>query len=425
VGSLFSQISGKFSKSLVFGCFFPVVFFVLLDWILFAPYVPAATGVVKTLKALDDGWQTLAMGGLTVLFSGLLYILNTPIIRFYEGYPWEHSLIGGVLKRREQQRWERMHIWAAGLRAAGLAGGEDDEAASEDLHTVADTLERDLGTVLPIEKSSVLPTRLGNVIRSFEDYPSRQYGMAAITLWPRLVAVIDSGYATAMDDARSSFDFMINASFLSGVSAAVLLLLGLGSPEQPRIGAPEWWLWILQFAALALLAMVFYRGSIGQAQSWGNMVRSAFDLYRSKLLEQLGFDQKPASLAEERQLWKAISHQMVYGDPPSYSGMPLLRFESGGTFAVGYPATLPLTVSRSVQEVAGGWQTCLAVHNPGDRAVEEVRVTDTLPNGTHYVWNSALSGGRVLPVSGSNPITIELGGLAAEEQRIVVYRTHE
>jgi hypothetical protein len=424
VGSLFSQISGKFSKSLIFGCFFPVVFFVLLDWILFAPHMPPAAGVVTALTSLEKEWRTLAIGGLTVLLAGLLYLLNTPIIRFYEGYPWEHSLIGGVLKRGERRRCKRMRDWAAGLRAVALAGGEDDEAESEELHIVADTLERDLGTVFPMEESSVLPTRLGNVIRSFEDYPNRQYGMAAITLWPRLLAVIESGYATAMDDARSSFDFMINTSFLSGVSAAALLLLGLASPQGPTPG-PEMWLWLLQFGVLALMAVVFYRGSIAQAQSWGQMVRGAFDLYRGKLLEQLGFQQKPAGLTEERELWNAISHQMVYGDPPSYSGVPLLRFNSRGTFAVGYPATARLTVSRSRQEVADGWQTCLAVHNPGDRAVKEVRVTDTLLDGTHYVWNSARSGGRILPVSGSNPITIELGGFAADEQRIVVYRTHE
>ena len=44
MGSLFSEISGKFSKSLIFGSFFPIVFFLLLDWIFFRPFVPPLQG---------------------------------------------------------------------------------------------------------------------------------------------------------------------------------------------------------------------------------------------------------------------------------------------------------------------------------------------------------------------------------------------
>lgn len=422
VGSLFSQISGKFSKSLIFGCFFPVVFFVLLDWILFAPYAPPAAGVVKTLTALDKEWQTLAIGGLTVLFSGLLYTLNTPIIRFYEGYPWRHSLIGRSLKWVQERRWDRTVHWGAGLRALMDAGGTADAEVNKTLRGRRDELERDFGALYPSQRGSVLPTQLGNVIRSFEDYPRRQYGMSGIPLWPRLLAVIDPQYATAADDAKSSFDFMINMSFLSGVSAGILLLLGLGAPLAQGGEAPGW-AWRLQVGALLVACFVFYRGSIAQALAWGNLVRGAFDLYRGKLLSQLGFQQRPASLAEERRLWSAISLQMLYGDPPVNSTAPLLRYASDGTFAAGVPARAVLRVSRGATPVGDGWQTCIAVENIEKYRVTDVRVSDTLPAGDRYVWNSALSGGQPLAVSGTNPIQIQLGTLAPGERRILVYRT--
>lgn len=425
VGSLFSQISGKFSKTLIFGCFFPVVFFVLLDWILFEPYMPPATGVVKTLRALDEGWQTLAMGGLTVLFSGLLYILNTPIVRFYEGYPWADSLIGQFFTARQQARRKRTLTWWYGLRSLADAMKDNPgaaKAAGRELELLRNHLGRRYNDEFPSQEGSVLPTRLGNVIRCFEDYPRRQYGMSAIPLWPRLIAVIDSSYASSADDAKSSFDFMINVSFLSALSAASLLLLGLTSPVRWSAGL-GWSFWI-PLAALCVMSWIFYRGSIGRAAEWGNLVRGAFDLYRGKLLEQLGFDYHPAGLREERELWKVISQQMIYGDPPPHKPVPLLRFSDHGTFAYGEPAGVVLEVTRSASPLDDKtWQTAVAVRNTGKVAVDKVRLTDTLASGERYVWNSALSGGTVLPVSGDNPIVIQVGTVAPGQTVIVSYRT--
>ena len=420
VGALFSQISGKFSKSLIFGCFFPVAFFILLDWIFFRPFIPPMGGVVSALRALDPQWQGVAMAGLTVLFSGLLYTLNTPIIRFYEGYPWAHSYVGQALVWWQKRRWSKVTSLAYGVSAVVGAGTSVSPAAKGDLRTLAEGMLRRFRAEFPSQASSVLPTRLGNVIRSFEDYPRRQYGMSAIPLWPRLVAVIDPGYAESADDAKSSFDFMINVSFLSAVSCIALLLAGLTWPTRGGGLSLAFWMQVL---GLAVMSRVFYAGSIGQAATWGNLVRGAFDLYRGKLLEQMGFAHKPADLHEERALWSHISRQMIFGDPPAYTGIPLMRYATGGTFAVGTPPDAQLRISRSAAPVGDGWQTCVVLHNPHKHSVAGVRLTDTLPDGERYVWNSALSGGTPLGVTGINPITLEVGTLLPGEQRIVVYRT--
>ncbi|HEX6042640.1 hypothetical protein [Longimicrobium sp.] len=446
MGNLFSEISGKFSKSLIFGCFFPVVFFLLLDWIFFRPFIPPLNGAAGALAALDPKWQTVALAGLAVLFSGLLYTLNRPITRFYEGYPWQHSLVGQWRKRRQVRQWKKTRGLALGVDAVlrtpepvtSAANPPATETAEQkkarerrekkdrrELQDREDTLS-DLGDgrlrafhrAFPSSEGSVLPTRLGNVIRSFEDYPQRQYRMSAIYLWPRLVGVIDKEYAAAADDAKSSFDFMMNVSFLSGASAGGLLLLGLASRGIWGLSLAFW----LQVAGLMIACYVFYAGSIGQAMAWGDLVRGAFDLYRGKLLAQMGFTQKPADLNEERALWRAISLQMVFGDPPAHTGLPLLRYAEGGTYAVGSPAK-PLDVSRSAKQVEGGSQTCLLIHNPYRAAISDVRVTDSLPPGERYLWGSALSEGEALTVTGTDPITISVGAMEPNERRIVVYRS--
>lgn len=469
VGSLFSEISGKFSKSLIFGSFFPVVFFLLLDWIFFRPFVPPLEGAAGALAALDPEWQTVAVAGLAVLFSGLLYTLNRPITRFYEGYPWQHSFVGQLLKRRQRRRWRKTLGMAVGLdlvlhtsepaavenppapvrtetptapdpptgdtaddpaetpaqtqareeeeRRARKAAREE-SAREKELATLADGLLREFYRGFPSREASVLPTRLGNAIRSFEDYPQRQYGMSTIYLWPRLVGVIDREYAAAADDAKSSFDFMMNVSFLSGLSALGLLMLGLASRGIGGLPLAFW----LQVAGLMVACRVFYAGSIGQAIAWGDLVRGAFDLYRGKLLRQMGFAHEPADLHEERALWRAISQQMIFGDPPAHTGLPLLRYAAGGTYAVGHPAR-PLHVSRSGKAVEGGAQTCLVIHNPYRQRIEDVRVTDSLPAGERYLWGSALSEGEALAVTGTDPITVSVGTMEPNERRIVVYRS--
>jgi hypothetical protein len=115
---------------------------------------------------------------------------------------------------------------------------------------------------------------------------------------------------------------MLNVSFLSGMSAAGLLLLGLASRGGSSLPVTFW----LQVVGLMVACYVFYTGSIGQAMAWGDLMRGAFDLYRGKLLAQMGFTQKPADMREERALWRAISLQMIFGDPPAYTRLPLLRY---------------------------------------------------------------------------------------------------
>ena len=74
---------------------------------------------------------------------------------------------------------------------------------------------RILSESFPRNAEEILPTRLGNTIHAFEDYPDTRYGMDAVELWPRLVAKVDKEYRAVLDDAKASFDFMINSSVLS------------------------------------------------------------------------------------------------------------------------------------------------------------------------------------------------------------------
>jgi hypothetical protein len=447
VTSILSAISGQFSKSLLLGTFMPVVLFVILNLLFVLPYAPADPQVFQEITDVNTR-AVLAITFVTVVLTGLLYNLNIPIIRFYEGYTWQYSKVGQWRTRRYQQ--ELLSTLSLRPRVQDLQGPLTRRARvaqiqlqktmmeqNQTLASIRNQLGQSLNKEFPISVGSVLPTKLGNVIRSFENYPQRQYNMAGITLYPRLVAVIDKGYMEQIDNAKSSLDFMINCSLLSLVVAMSLLVVGLLFPIV--LSAPQLLIyWLVKIFLFLFLSWAFYASSIGRASEWGDLVKGAFDLYRWKLLEQLGFKHRPGSMEEERVLWGSISGQLIYGDRPKTA--VLLDYVRSSTAARGEPAPVKLETARGLD--LGAHENMLTVTlrvkniDPLERTARSVILTDTLPPGWEYVWDSAafftsdraqLSSAqgvevRPAPVTGTNPYRFEVGNLIYEQQALLVYQ---
>ncbi|HEX8209865.1 MAG TPA: hypothetical protein VF584_06725 [Longimicrobium sp.] len=307
------MISGSFSRVLMLGTLFPVTVFALLFYRIVVPFLPADLALFQILGTLDTAWTTALISLLLLLISGILYNLNIPIIRLYEGYPWQDSWLGGWAQKRQLAQLE----WTIAKRTELEGLVEELEDADPKDPAIAELTN--LITLLTQRETNeypkapyVLPTRLGNVIRSFEEYPRNVYGISAITVWPRLVGVVNKEYAATLDESKATFDFMINASFLGGVLAASTLVAGLLVPHQIEL-----WTWVAQLATSAITAYLFYRGSVGAAAAWGAHVSSAFDLFRWDLLKKLGYARPSMSPAEEQALWIEISTRMLYGPPPA------------------------------------------------------------------------------------------------------------
>src|SRR5713101_241812 len=102
--SILAAVSGQFTKYLILGTLLPVAIFVTLGLVFGQPITPTSVPLVSALQTLDKQWFTITVTATIVVLSGLLYNLNTPIIRLYEGYPWRGSVIGkwriGQIQRR-------------------------------------------------------------------------------------------------------------------------------------------------------------------------------------------------------------------------------------------------------------------------------------------------------------------------------------
>jgi hypothetical protein len=485
VSGILSSISGYFSKSLILGSFLPVVVFIVLSAIFLVPLLPSDLPFLSSLASIDKEWKVIAVSFIAIVLSGLLYNLNIPILRIYEGYPWKDSWIGRKLRRRHSARFEAAQYRIEAMRVVlRLIKASHDRLESSNGNELPETFVREVLTKLktlglqpqgstfkefdwagiwntfpgrdplhdvkeqwleidsdledkfsayrreirhnyPGKPGLILPTRLGNVIRSFEYYSDSEYSIDSIEAWPRLVAVIPESYAVSVDDAKTTYDFMMNCSALSLLLACSIVFVGLIFPASMASTMAVLY-WLSKVIAFVLISYLFYRLSINRAGAWGSLVKGSFDLYRWALLDKLGYNQKPKSRSEERRLWAEISRQMIYGDrfdknllgyapeePPAY---PIV---------CGVPAAAGLEVSRGVKTHPGSpvVSVYLRVCNlSASLAAADVTITDRLPDDFDYQWGSASLNNSEVKVTGTNPYTFRIGNLLKTSEALLTYK---
>jgi hypothetical protein len=274
-----------------------------------------------------------------------------------------------------------------------------------------------LNDTLPDREDLVLPTRLGNTIRNFERYPVVAYEMDAIALWPRLVAKIDPTFATTIDDAKTVFDFMLNCSFLTALTAVTLVVLWVRDDTAMLAARSAQFAWPI--ALFAGLAMLFYAWADGAAAQWGRQVCAAFDLYRFQLLEALGYKHKPATVMEEKQLWRRISTRLVFADsedPPDYEDAP--------TRITATPLGVQISATRTVApRVDGGFNVTLRIRNVDVnlRTATPVVVTETVPDNGRLMVGSLSATGAEIAVHDTKPLEMSLGALKPDAEVIIRY----
>jgi hypothetical protein len=246
-------------------------------------------------------------------------------------------------------------------------------------------------------------------------------------MWPRLIAKIEKEYAMIVDDAKISFDFMLNCSVLSGILSSAFLLTGLLYPSaiSSKYALVSM---IAKTLIFAFLSYVLYMLSIARADEWGKVVKSAFDLYRWKLLEQLGYKQELTTRQAERALWGELSRQTIYGN--SMAQKPMLDYFDPKPPSIPFVRNdrqeVALEMIRGIQLIDQNKavKVFLDVKNvDAGQAATNVVITDKLPEGLNYEWGSAEVAGHTVTVTGANPYQFRVdGSLPANQSVTLTYR---
>jgi hypothetical protein len=246
---------------------------------------------VKWWIALPAAEQAglVAMGVAIVLVSAIVAdVFDLFVIRMLEGH-WPMWL--GRVRRwavdRQIRKWKCMTTRFQELNQRieqGLTAVEQMEYSSllVNMHN------------LPAREKLIMPTSLGNVLRSAESRPKDKYGLDAIVCWPRLWMLLPETARQDLGDTRSLMD-----------AAAI------------------WFLWAVLFTVWTVVhpvaivlaiagAITSYLHLVRSASLYGTLLDAAFDVYRRLLYDAVCWP-LPANAQEEPEIGARLTGYLWRG----------------------------------------------------------------------------------------------------------------
>jgi hypothetical protein len=277
-----------------------------------------------TQNTFNDYMSTLLV--VVIIPSGIiafvLYALQPYILQFYEGYAFVHRL--SFLRNAQIIKAKKLlaKINALNNQIGKLERKNEKtdglDAKVGDLKSQYYELAAEYDQSFPYSTELILPTRLGNILRASETYPSARYGMDAVSWWPRLYDLLPRETKQAYQSALNELYIFLNFSFLS-VIFFILCLFSISytvfDPIATKAVINSELIFRYTYAGLiaAVFSRFFYRLSLFKAGAFGNQIRSAYDLYRLQLLEQMRI-KLPDDSADEFYIWKNLGEFIVLRD---------------------------------------------------------------------------------------------------------------
>ena len=268
--------------------------FLLIDWIncynLRMTYWKELTTTSQNILWLF-AWILI----IVTVISYVLRAFYINIIQLYEGY-WPTSIRIWYIKQMElPKKWKRLMI----KENKALMNGEIDEFIKMKLYFQ-----------YPQEEIRIMPTKLGNILRAAEDYSRIVYGMDITFWWPRLTILLPENLVTELEETFVPVIAMLNFGTMLFIFSIICSLDALTryyfTYNDNNVGT---WLpfIILGVPILGLLmAILLYSGATRHAQDYGTLIRTAVDLYRFDLLEQL-HQELPTNPSQEKALWISLT----------------------------------------------------------------------------------------------------------------------
>ena len=300
LGSLLKDASGITDRRFFINALLPSVLFCGL---VLSIAVAAGQGLgtaAATWNGTPAGVKTLQVAvflAAAALLAGGLASQRTTILRWFEGY-WTSGLGRGPA-RIGRQYHRRKHIRLGELITEG------DTTAYETVYICYPPLT---------QPEQVMPTRLGNVLKSAELYPYSRYSIDAVLTWPRLYHQLPERFLTTFSVAKADLDLMLGLSTLSALFSvgSAAYLMGVSGPV---------WLFLACLWGGALVAYLSYRSALSNAMVYAHQVRVAFDLYRNELRDHLGDGQRRDE-ADERDYWQRLCLFWYRGIPRDHAATP-------------------------------------------------------------------------------------------------------
>lgn len=279
------SLGGSFDKRWLINAFGPALVFWGAGLWVWAQMVGPAQAIA-VWNALDATARVFvgAAGLLLVFFTALLLeAFEGGLLRFYEGYwprrPRAARRRAADLERKLQRRHElRTRLVSPEAPITPQERAELARLNSELAHR-------------PAEPGRSMPTRLGDILRTAEDYPRDRYGLDPITFWPRLYPHLGDSLREALGEVQDQLDLTLRLNTLIIVYGVVWSAIVTFCGRWPVL------VWTLP---ALLLAWPLRRAADQAASSYGELFRAAFDLHRFDAYEKMHWP-KPTSPKGEKE----------------------------------------------------------------------------------------------------------------------------
>ena len=225
-----------------------------------------------------------------ILLSGVLVkTVQFKLLRLCEGYGWFNILLEWRIEYYEKQYVQDLARWKIlekKLSTSSLNLLENREYAG---------LDRKM--VLAPAASLRMPTRLGNILRGYEQRPYEKYGLDSIICWSRLWLVLPESIQKELSAARDALDETIQI-----IAWGILFFI---------------WTSLSWFALPIALFLIGwgYHLALDAAEIYGQLIEATFDMYRHLLYKALNRElpkdseaERVAGLELTRYLWRGGSN---------------------------------------------------------------------------------------------------------------------
>lgn len=234
------------------------------------PIIAVAFNAIKVQKSTEFYY-----GFGSVLLGWLISVLDMHIYMLYEGRRFWPPFFVRLGRKRERKRLDHL------------------KKLCDDAKTTTNP------AILPVEyeiqeaqfpmneagqRDVTYPTRLGNLITEYEQYPDVKYGMDGVFYWYRVWFAVPKDVRDELTQQQSIADssvyisFVLFASSLLFILYALLNILGLVQIS-PNLGI--YWL----FAAMLTLACSygFYEIALQSHSTYGSFFKAMFDEFHTKI----------------------------------------------------------------------------------------------------------------------------------------------
>jgi hypothetical protein len=225
--------------------------------------------LIKWFIPLPEPLQIASLLGIFLIISISAFIVqrfDVIIIQFLEGYSlqkiqWLDKYLIQISKYRRNKVKEQLRT----LNNKGIAALKPGEKSQHF------QLDRQFH-YFPTE-SDLLPTRLGNVLRSAERRPLNRYGLDAVICWPHLWLLLPDPVRNDLSTSRND----LNAAARTWLWSILFIIWW------PSLGAK----WAMLGALVALLT--YNTWMLDAAATYADLISATFDTHRHLLYKSLRF----------------------------------------------------------------------------------------------------------------------------------------